>query len=58
MQGLGKIALLAGLASVVIGVISRLTMTPVLGVESYAMFDFAKVCVGLSIAASLATCKK
>lgn len=58
MQQLGTVGLLAGLAALVIGVVSRLTYTPVLGVQSYAIVEFASVCFLLSIAASLAVCKK
>ena len=58
MQSLGKAALVIGVASLVIGVVSRLTYTPIMGVQSYAIVEFAKVCFILSVAASLAVCKK
>ena len=58
MQSLGKAALLIGVASLVIGVVSRLTYTPIMGVQSFAMVEFAKVCFVLSVAVSLAVCKK
>ena len=58
MGGLGKIGLWLGVASLVIALVSRLTYTPVLGVESEAITKFAATCFLLSIAASLATCKK
>lgn len=58
MQVLGKAALVLGVASLVIGVVSRLTYTPIVGVESAAIVEFAKVCFVLSVAASLAVCKK
>ena len=58
MQQLGKTALVVGVVSLVLGVGSRLTTTPIVGVESYAIVEFAKVCFVLSVAASLAVCKK
>ena len=58
MQQLGKTALVVGVVSLVLGAGSRLTATPILGVESYAIVEFAKVCFVLSVAASLAVCKK
>ena len=58
MHQLSKAGLIAGLASLVIRIISRVTMTPVMGIESSAIVEFAKVCFVLSAAASLAGCKK
>ena len=58
MQQLGNAALWVGVVSLVLGVGSRLTATPIVGVESYAIVEFAKVCFLLSVAASLAVCKK
>lgn len=58
MQSLSKAAVFVGLASLAVGVVSRLTYTPIMGVRSYAMVEFAKVCFVLSVAASLAVCKK
>ncbi|MBI4322779.1 MAG: hypothetical protein HY596_00720 [Candidatus Omnitrophica bacterium] len=56
MQSLGKAALVLGVASLVIGIVSRLTYTPILGVESEAITKFAATCFLLSIAASLTVC--
>lgn len=58
MEQLRKVGLLVGLASLVIAVISRVTLTPVLGVESEAIVKFAATCFLLSIASSLSVCKK
>lgn len=58
MHQLGKGALVVGVASLVIAVVSRLTLTPILGVESEPIAKFAATCFLLSIAASLACCKK
>lgn len=57
-QQLRNVGLLLGLASLVIGVLSRLAYTPVLGVHSEAIVRFAEACFLLSIAASLSVCKK
>ena len=58
MQQLGKAALAIGLVSLVAGIVSRLTYTPVLGVESHAIVEFAKVCFVLSAASFLGSCKQ
>ncbi len=58
MHQLGKTALVVGVVALVVGIVSRLTLTPIVGVESAAIVEFAKVCFVLSVAASLAVCKK
>ena len=58
MHQLGKAALVIGVVSVVVAIVSRLTYTPVLGVKASGIIEFAKVCFVLSIAASLGSCKK
>ena len=50
MQQVGRIAIVVGIASLVVGVISRWTITPVIGVEAHAFLDFTKVCFLFAIA--------
>ena len=55
MQQVGKAALVVGLVSLVVGVISRLTMTPILGIEAQAFLQFTQACFLLTIATSLSS---
>lgn len=55
MRQAGQIALWVGLASVAVGIISRLTWTPVIGLEAHAFLDFSQACFLFTIATSLGT---
>lgn len=50
MKMVSDIAIVIGVISVVVGVISRWTVAPVAGVEAHAFLDFSAVCLLLAIA--------
>ncbi len=53
MKGSGQIALWAGVASLVLGMVSRALVVPIYGIEAHAMVEFAQACFLLAIATSL-----
>lgn len=55
MRQAGQVAVWVGLASVVVGIVSRLIYTPVIGIEAHAFLDFAQTCFLFAIAVSLGT---
>ncbi len=53
MRGLGKLAVSAGILSLIVGILSRWFREPIQGVEAHAMLAFAQACFLLGIAAFL-----
>ena len=51
-------ALVVGLISLVVGVYSRLTVEPMLGIEAQAFLQFTQACFLFTIAATMLGCKK
>jgi len=55
MKGLGKIAIWVGVVSWVIGIISRVMVKPIAGLESRAFAGFAALCFLFAIAAIISS---
>lgn len=53
MKVVADIAIVIGVISVVIGIVSRWTVAPVMGIEAHAFLEFSAVCLLLAIAVSL-----
>lgn len=53
MKAVADIAIVIGVISVVVGIISRWTIAPIMGVEAHAFLEFSAVCLLLAIALSL-----
>ena len=55
MAKLAQGALIVGIISLLVGIISRLTMAPlpVAGIEAQALLSFSQTCILLAIAAAL-----
>ncbi len=58
MRQAGKIAIWLGLASLVVGIYSRLTLDTFYGIEAQAFLQFTQACFLFSIAAFMASCEK
>ncbi len=57
MKAVVNILVGVGVISLVIGVISRFTLTPVQGIEAHAFLAFTNTCLLLAIALTLLKCK-
>ncbi|MFH1857814.1 MAG: hypothetical protein ABH845_02790 [Candidatus Omnitrophota bacterium] len=53
MKGLANALLVAAALCVVIGIISRLSLQPVIGIEAHAFLDLAQTCLLAVIALSV-----
>lgn len=53
MKLAADIAIVIGIISVVIGIVSRWSIVPVMGIEAHAFLDFSAVCLLLAVALSL-----
>lgn len=53
MKVVSDIAIVLAVISVVVGIVSRFTVAPVMGVEAHAFLDFSMVCLLLAIAVLL-----
>ena len=53
MRQVGQAVLWVGVISLVIGVFSRLTVTPVMGIKAHAFLEFTQACFLFTIAALL-----
>lgn len=53
MKVAADIALVTGVISLAVGVVSRWTVAPVIGIEAHAFLSFGIACLLLSIAASV-----
>ncbi len=53
MRQAGKVALVGGLISLVIGIISRMILQPVMGIEAHAFIEFTQACFLFAIATFL-----
>jgi len=53
MKQAGQVALAVGLVSLALGIVSRMTITPIAGVEAHAFLDFTQACFLFGIAAFL-----
>ena len=50
MRQIANGLVIVAVISMVVGIISRMTLTPIQGIESQAMFNFANTCLLLVIA--------
>jgi hypothetical protein len=53
MKVVADIAIVVGAISLVVGVVSRWTVAPVMGIEAHALLSFSIACLLLSIALSV-----
>lgn len=53
MKNIANIAIIIAAVSLLVGVISRLSLTPIAGLESRAYIGFTAICLLFSIALSL-----
>ena len=57
MKALVNILVVVAAISIVVGIISRLTLTPVRGVEAHAFLNFTNTCLLFAITLILLKCK-
>lgn len=53
MKGIAQVAIIIAAVSLLVGVISRLSLAPIAGLESRAYVGFSAICLLLSIALSV-----
>lgn len=58
MKGLPNVFIIIAAISTVLGLFSRISITPIAGIESRAMIGFAAICLLFSIATSLQSKEK